>query len=173
MALKNTEKIEAVADASFLIGLCSINQWRLLEKMVDHLYIAPAVWEEVVDKGKGRPGTQEIQHGAFIKKLSVQNKTEVEILKIFLGPGEAESLVLAHEIGCSIVFVDELKARKTAQKAGLKTMGIAGFLLTAKQKGFIKEIKPLLEALQLSGFRLSKVLIDKILKEAGELSLIE
>jgi predicted nucleic acid-binding protein len=65
---------------------------------------------------------------------------------------------------------EKVKARKAAQKAGLRTMGVAGFLLIAKQKDLIKEIRPLLEALQQRDFRLSQALIEAVSREAGELS---
>lgn len=168
MAVKGTEKVKAVADSSFLIGLCFIGQWSLLEEMVERLYVPPAVWKEVVEQGEGRPGMQELQQAAFIERRPVQNDKAVEMLKLFLGAGEAESLVLAQELGCSVVFVDELKARKAAQQAGFRTIGVAGFLLAAKQKGLLQEIRPLLEALQQGGFRLSSALIKAVLQQAGE-----
>jgi predicted nucleic acid-binding protein len=69
------------------------------------------------------------------------------------------------------VFLDDLKARKAAQKSGLRTMGVAGFLLAAKQKGLVQEIRPLLEELLKNGFRLSQTLMETVLKRAGENSL--
>jgi predicted nucleic acid-binding protein len=168
VAIGESEKVIAVADASFLIGLCLISQWRLLTQVVERLYIAPAVWEEVVVRGQDRPGAQEMGQAGFIEKRPVKNRQSVEMLKVFLGTGEAESLVLAQEVGCSVVFVDDLKARKAAQEAGFQIVGVAGFLLTSKQKGIIQEIRPLLETLQQRGFRLSRTLVETVLREAGE-----
>lgn len=56
MALGEREKIIAVADASFLIGISIVQQWKVLAEMVERIYVAPAVWEEVVVKGQGKPG---------------------------------------------------------------------------------------------------------------------
>lgn len=126
----------------------------------------------VLVSGQGRPGSKEIQQSEFIEKHQVRNRQAVEMLKVFLGPGEAETLVLAQELACSVVFVDDLKARKVAQEAGLRTVGVAGFLLAAKQKGLVQEIRPLLEKLLQRGFRLSQVLLERVLKEAGEDSSI-
>jgi hypothetical protein len=61
MAIEKKEKIRAVADASFLIGLALIKQWGLLSQMVDELYVSPAVWEEVILLGQGKPGAKEIK----------------------------------------------------------------------------------------------------------------
>ena len=168
MAIGEAEKIEAVADASFLIGLCLISQWKLLAAVVKRLYVAPAVWEEVVVRGQGRPGVQELRQASFIERRPAKNRKAVEMLRVFLGPGEAEALIVAQEVACSAVFVDDLRARKAAQAAGLRTVGVAGFLLAAKQRGLIQEVRPFLEALQQQGFRLSRALIEAVSREAGE-----
>lgn len=168
MAIEKKEKIRAVADASFLIGLSLIKQWRLIPKLVDQLYVAPAVWEEVFLLGQGKPGAKEMQDAGVIARHPIQNQKTVEMLKVFLGPGEAETLILAQEMACSIVFLDDLKARKAAQKTGLRTMGVAGFLLAAKKRGLVPEIHPLLKELLEHGFRLSPTLMETVLKEAGE-----
>ena len=168
MAIGETEKIQAVADASFLIGLCLISQWKLLATVVERVYVAPAVWEEVVVRGQGRPGVQELQQASFIERHPAQNRKAVEMLQVFLGPGEAETLIVAQEVTCSVVFLDDLRARKAAQAAGLRTVGVAGFLLAAKQRGLIQKVRPFLEALQQQGFRLSRTLIEAVSREAGE-----
>lgn len=169
MAAEGNEKIVAVADSSFLIGISMIRQWGLLAAIVKKLYVAPTVWKEVVVKGQGRPASAEIQQADFIERHSVRNTSGVRRLQIFLNRGEAETLVLAQEIGCPIVFLNERRARKVAQSAGLQTMGVLGVLLVAKRKGFIASIRPLLESLLQQGFRLSHVLCDSVLREAGEL----
>jgi predicted nucleic acid-binding protein len=145
-----------------------IDQWNLLEAMVERLYVAPAVWEEVVVRGAGRPGVQEMQQVTWIERHPAQNARAVEMLQVFLGPGESESLILAQELACPVIFVDEIKARKAAQKSGLRTVGVAGFLLAAKRRGLIQEVRPLLDALRKHGFRLSQTLIERVCREAGE-----
>ena len=168
MALGAQESVTAVADASFLIGLSMIEQFQLLPQMVDELWVAPAEWEEVVDQGRGRPGAEELRSTSFVQMHAVHDLHAIEMLEVFLDRGEAESLVLAQELSCSVVFVDQLRARKVAQRAGLRTTGVAGFLLASKQKGLISEVSPLLDALLQRGFRLSRTIVDLVLREAGE-----
>jgi predicted nucleic acid-binding protein len=164
------KSIIAVADSSFLIGLCMIDQLPLIPKMVKQLYVTPTVWEEVVEQGKSRPAADELRSAAFVKVQQVRDNNAVGMLRVFLGKGEAESLVLAQEIRNCILFVDDLRARKMAQEASIVTMGVAGFLLAAKQKGFLSELRPLFKMLRERGFRLSNILINRILQEAGEVS---
>jgi predicted nucleic acid-binding protein len=40
-------------------------------------------------------------------RQAVRNHTAVEMLQVLLGPGEAETLVLAEEVACPLVFMDE------------------------------------------------------------------
>jgi len=173
MALAEAGKVIAVADASFLIGLCLIDHFHLLEHMVKELHLASAVWDEVVLRGTGRSGAQEVQDAAIVHRQGVQNVEAVLPLKVFLGPGEAESIVLAQEISCDILFADDLRARNAAKEAGITTMGVAGFLLAAKLRGLIQEIRPLFVTLRSKGFRLSRGLMDSVLAEAGEAPLSE
>ena len=169
MAIEKEEKIVAVADSSFLIGLCMISQFQLLERTTDQLLIAPSVWREVVEKGEQRPGVHELKNSEIILRQSPKEKEHVEILKAFLDVGEAEALVLAQETNCTVFFVDEIRARKAASNAGIHVMGLLGFLLAAKQSGFIDMLRPLIDRLMNNGFRLSQNLIDSILREAKEL----
>lgn len=133
MAIEKKEKIRAVADASFLIGLSLIKQWVLLPQMVDELYVLPAVWEEVILLGQGKPGAKEMQDSEVIERHPIQNQETVEMLKVFLGPGEAETLVLAQERACSIVFLDDLKARKAAQKPAYEPWVSPAFFFLRKR----------------------------------------
>ena len=166
------EKIKiAVADSSFLIGLCMINQIELLGKIVNTLYIAPAVWHEVVEKGRGRYGSIEVSKTNCIKIYTkIQNNKSVEMLKIFLGDGEAETLVLAQEIKADVTFLDETKARTAALSSGLKIMGLGAFLILCKKLKLIETVKPLFDKLDECNFRLSRQLKNKFLQSAGELN---
>ena len=158
----------AVADASFLIGLCLIEQWALLATLVERVYVALAVWTEVVEQGQDRPGAGQLQQATWVTRQAVRNRRAVEMLQVFLGAGEAETLVLAEEVACPLVFMDDFKGRKAAQAAGFRTMGVVGVLLVGKQTGRIRTLHPLLTQLQRQGFRLSRALVDMALRAAGE-----
>ena len=162
------EDITAVTDSSFIIGISVSGQWENLKVIVRTLYVADAIWEEVVTRGKGKPGHKEIQQAAFVERKSVSNTEAVTMLMSTLDKGEAETIILAKELGIKTVFIDDLRGRKIAQSVGLKTIGIAGFLLLAKNRMLIKEVRPYLLQLKLKGFRLSSKLINEILKSTGE-----
>ncbi len=163
-----TENLKVVADSSFLIGVSVCDQWDALKNIVKSLYIADAVWEEVVEEGRGRPGEKELQEAAFIQRESVSNNHTVSLLTAFLDKGEAETLVLATELDISTVFIDDQRGRKVAQSIGLQCIGVAGFLLLAKKSKIIEEIRPSFLQLQHKGFRLSSRLMNEILNSANE-----
>lgn len=168
MADEQETVILAVADASFLIGLSMIGQLGLLQHLTDRVVVAPAVWDEVVERGEGRPGEEELGQAEFIEIHAPQNGQAVQMFEVFLDRGEAESLVLAQETQAALFFADDLRARKAAEAAGITVMGVAGILLAGKDCGLIEEIEPLLRSLAQQGFRLSEAIIQRVLREAGE-----
>ena len=164
----DADKLTAVADASFVIGISLCQQWEILEVLVEKLIIADKVWEEIVERGEGQPGEKELRQATFVGRRTVSNTAAVTMLMTTLDAGEAETLVLATELGVPKVFVDDLRGRKVAQSLGLQAVGVAGFLLFAKKKEKIREIRPLLLQLLQKGFRLSNKLIDAVLEDASE-----
>ncbi len=99
MADKRADRrIIAAADASFLVGVCAIGKTSLLEAMCDRLYVAPAVWDEVVLHGSGRAGAEEFARAGFIQRHPVRDQQAVAMVRVFLGAGEAEPLALAQEL---------------------------------------------------------------------------
>ncbi|WP_201747953.1 DUF3368 domain-containing protein [Chitinophaga vietnamensis] len=66
------------------------------------------------------------------------------------------------------LILDDLKARKVANKLHLNYTGTLGILLKAKQSGLLKALRPLLERIQATNFRFSKNVFEELLKIAGE-----
>ena len=66
------------------------------------------------------------------------------------------------------VLLDDLRARKVAQRLDIKQIGTVGLLLRAKKRGLLDSIKPHLNALMESGIYIRKELVEAVLKEAGE-----
>ena len=82
--------------------------------------------------------------------------------------GEAEMITLAEEMNAEAVLIDDLKARKIAKLRGLNVIGTIGVLLDAKEKGVIKELKPLLDELIEKRIRIRRELYDHALELANE-----
>ena len=92
----------------------------------------------------------------------------VFIMELMIDRGEAETVVLAEELNVDAVLIDDLKARKIAKLRGLNVIGTVGVLLNAKAKGFISDIKPLLDKMIKKKIRISEELYGHALELANE-----
>jgi predicted nucleic acid-binding protein len=157
-----------ISDSTVFIGLAKIEKLSLLSNIFQKVYVPEAVYNEVVEKGRKKPGAKEVRESLWIIKKKVSDNTQVNLLMVSLERGEAETLVLAKEMEADIILLDEEKARKSAVLAGFKVIGLIGILIIAKQMGLIKNIKPYIETLQEKNFRISNKIVNKALKQAGE-----
>ena len=85
-----------------------------LEALVETLYIADEVWAEVVVRGEGKPGAKELPQAAFVERKTVSNTQAVAMLTPTLDKREAETVVLATELGVTTVFLDDQRGRKSS-----------------------------------------------------------
>jgi predicted nucleic acid-binding protein len=89
-------------------------------------------------------------------------------LLILVGHGEAEAIALAQRQSSGVLLIDDLRARKLADRLGLRRMGTVALLGRAKHEGLIPKLKPTLDALMANGFFVRQELIAAALQEAGE-----
>ena len=159
-----------VSNASPLINLARIGKLDLLRQLYGMLVVPQAVWDEVVVQGAGQAGAAEVKAASWIKVQAVTNTALAQALQQELDAGEAEAIVLAQETRAEMLIMDERLGRETAHHLGLRYIGLIGVLTVAKRRGFIKEIKPGLEALRnASGFRVEELLYIRVLKDEGEM----
>jgi predicted nucleic acid-binding protein len=82
--------------------------------------------------------------------------------------GESSAIALALETPDSTIILDDYKARKIAEQLGIIFTGTIGVIIKAKLNGIIPSIKPLLEKIKQTDFRLSAEIELQALKEANE-----
>jgi predicted nucleic acid-binding protein len=158
-----------VANTTPLIGLASIQRFDLLRQLFGEVYIAQAVYDEAVVAGREAGGAKrEVSTATWIKTVSVKDRLAVELLLDEMDLGEAETIVLACEIGADWVLMDEKKGRRKLTQLGLKEIGTVGILLKAKQVGLLSAIRPELEQLRQQSFSISQAVIDAVLRQANE-----
>lgn len=145
-----------IADASTLIGLSRIGQLNILRE----------IFNEVVAESKY--GSEEIKSAKYLKVEKINDNKVLGFFLGYLGRGEAEVLILSKEKKAELILIDEKKARKAARRAGFTVIGVLGLLLEAKNRGLIRAVKPFIEELNKQGFRLSKKVTERALKEAME-----
>ena len=162
----------AVADSSVIIHLAAIAQLDLLRQLHGSLLVPPAVWDEVVVHGQGRPGEQELRQAvsdSWIAVAAPSPNVQMPAGAAPLHAGETEAILLAASHPGSLLLMDEAAGRSAASSLGVPVMGIVGLLVVAKRSGLVAELKPILEQLRSpGGFRLSADVIQRALALVGE-----
>ena len=157
--------MKIVSNAGPLIALAKIERLEVLRGVFGRVYIPQAVYHEVVVKGTGRVGADDVQQagGDWLDIVPVQNVSVSRSLSAKLGPGEAEAIALALEMSAALILLDDRQARAAAEFLGLKVSGTVGVLIQAYRAGLGPDLPQSLERLRARGFRLT----DEVLAEAA------
>ena len=158
-----------VCDASPLINLGRIGRLSLIPALYDQVVLPQAVWEEVVARGKGKPGATEVEKATWIQRDTIHNDALVQALMQQLDAGEAESIVLALERKADLLLMDEQLGREVARHLGVRIVGVIGMLVDARHKGLIASLADEMDRLRTeAGYYLHESLVQRILRDAGE-----
>lgn len=159
-----------LADASPLIALGIAGQLPLLRDLFGKVKTTAIVLGEVAPGGeRPLPAEAEILQAVRAKWLTSLDRDWNEPAFTFLDPGEASVLRAASHLRAPcLLIVDDLPARAAAKNLGFSVTGTAGILISAKRRGLLPAVRPVLERLHANGFRLSTELINAVLAETGE-----
>ncbi len=158
-----------VADTGPIIAFARLERLSLLHEVVDVLLIPDAVYEEVVERGQGRPSAAEVAQGTWIQQRTITDRTPMAQLPSVLHRGEREAIILAEELNAQLL-IDEQRGRAIAIARGLAVLGSLRILGEAKRRGFIAAVRPLIEELLASGYWIhDERVIQVFLQEMGEL----
>lgn len=146
-----------ISDTSCFIILSKIEALNLLQKIYGQIITTSDIVEEF---GEILP------EWVIIKNASDSYKQK--ILELQLDKGESSAIALAIEMPESILILDDFKARKIAQQLGLTITGTIGVIVKAKLTGKIPSIKPYLDKIKITNFRISSEIEAQALKEANE-----
>jgi predicted nucleic acid-binding protein len=162
--------LKASTNSSVLIALSTIGQLVLLPRRFPEGVLVPqAVWREVVETGKGQPGSAEVASATWVVVREVKDRGLVSLLRAELDEGEAETIALAREEHVSLVLLDEKDARQVARRLNLQVLGTVGLLIWAKRVGLITSLREQLNNLRTLGrFRLSQSVYEQALRAVGE-----
>jgi uncharacterized protein len=153
-----------VADSGPIISFARAGRLDLLKQVTTELIIPDAVFEEIVVSGDDRPGAEEVKHGLWIKRATLQDRSLLESMPGKLSPGESEAIVLAKELSARLL-VDELEARKEASRLGINYFGSLRIIKEAKDRGVISKAKTVLADLIASSTYLDDILYQRFLRE--------
>jgi len=157
-----------VVDASPLIFLAKLDRLDFLKRSADQVVAPSAVLREISEqRDKASMKINEAQR-SWLGVREVEDRRLVDVLMADLDAGESEALALAIESGAERVVLDDLDARRLADRLGLARIGTLGLLLAAKLRGELPSLRAEIDRLQKEGFRVSPALAQALLREAAE-----
>ncbi len=127
--------MKAVVNRTPLIALAIVKQIALLEHLFDELFIPTSVYEEVVLKGRDRPGVAEIRNANWLIIKTPQPKPSLPVELLELDTGEQDVILLGQEVKADWLLIDEKLARRVADVIGFQVKGTLGILLVAYRTG--------------------------------------
>lgn len=147
-----------ISDTSCLIILSNINELDILHKVYGEIVTTIDI---AIEYGDSLP--------EWIQIEKVTDKYRQQLLEMQIDKGESSAIALALETPNSTIILDDFKARKIAKQLGISFTGTLGVIIKAKLEGIIPSIKPILEKIKKTDFRLSLEIELLALKEAKEL----
>jgi uncharacterized protein len=156
-----------IADSGPILSCARANRLELLHQVIGGPTIPDAVYQDIVVRGAGKPGSTEVQGASWIRPLPVRDRVFVDQLPPKLHLGEREAIALAREQGVALL-VDEREARQEALHQGITVMGSLRVLREAKTRGIIPRVTPILDELIAAGMYISEPLSEAFIRQLDE-----
>lgn len=146
-----------ISDTSCLIILTKIGELDLLRQLYKTVTITQDI---LLEYGELLPDWIEVQQS--------KDPYRQQLLEMQVDKGEASAISLALETNEHLMILDDWKARKLAERFGLCVTGTLGVIVRAKNNGIVSSIKPYLDKIKETNFRISEELEQSALAEAKE-----
>lgn len=156
MSSDNNSGRLVITDTSCLIILDKVGLLSILDKLFE-VITTPEIAREY---GHLPP---------WITVIPVKNKSFQDELADIVDSGEASAIALAHEVDFEYLITDDMDARKLCSKLKIKVIGTIGVLIRAKEQGHLPQIKPIIDQIRKTNFRMTDSLYETALRKAGEL----
>ena len=157
-----------ICDSSSLINLSLINQLQLLNEMYGEVLIPPSVYNEVVEVGANRVGSDDVRNADFIQVVALYDPNDVNDINP-LSRTDAEVIALAKEQEADLIITRDKCLRRYARQEGLNAIHTLTFLIEAKRMGLIKAVKPFLDEMRSKGVLIREGIYQETLQQADEL----
>lgn len=158
-----------VADSGPLIAFARSHRLELLRQVAGSIVVPATVYAECTHQ-KEKPGAAALIEARAAGLLDVREDSAASArlgTLPALGAGEIAALAMALKLGCPLLM-DERLGRRVAALHKVPVVGSAGILLAAKDRGLIAEIAPILAPWRAWGYFLSPLLVEDVLRRAGE-----
>ena len=158
-----------VSNSSPLIALARIGRLNLLASLYKRILIPAETHHEVTVAGRGLSGAEEVRTAAWIEVSQPKPSADPALLQPCgsLGAGERGTILLAKSLRADLVLLDEWKARRIAQGAGLAVVGCLGVLEAAARSGLVSDLRETYIDLLRQGIRFDIRLLQDSLTRHG------
>jgi predicted nucleic acid-binding protein len=146
-------------DTSCLIVLDKIGRLPLLKEFASEVIISKIVASEF-----------EMRLPNWIIIIDTEVEPLPDFPELTLDKGESSLLSVYSRVDDALLVLDDLKARKIAQRLGFKFTGTIGLLMAAKEMKLIDNLGVELKRIQGNGFYIDESLLKNLLISAGELT---
>jgi predicted nucleic acid-binding protein len=157
-----------VSNASPLIILAKIGFFHLLQRLFSKITISEEVWDEVVVKGAGLPGsteTEQASQSGWIHTAHLANSAQMTALRnqYSLGAGELSTILLAKEIEADMALIDERGARLLAESEGVHVLGTVGMLELGYRRGEVTDLRLAYQTMIAEGVYINREILNQSL----------
>lgn len=161
--------VKVVVDSEAIIGLSKGKVFDLLNKLFLDIYVTDGVIEEVIQLGKGRAGTKELQ-SALKQWITPLKPTRHLLAKIatFMDRTDREILAAALQVHARYVISSDEKMQGQARKHDLLIFSAPDIVLLAKRQGLISNCQEVLDLMIQRGYGINPRVYNEILKLANE-----
>ena len=158
-----------VADTSVILNLCRVRHEHLLKKLFKRVLVPSQVADEFARLTKIQKRFSGLVLPDWIEILHAPKPFPAEIIQAQLDIGESAAIALCLKQKADALLIDEKAGREVAARLGVRTVGIAGILVDARNEKLISSVKVLLNRLETEAvFWVSSDLRNRILQLAGE-----
>ena len=158
-----------VADTTPPLYLARLGLLDLLRTLYGTVVVPTEVWRELVEYRPDAPGVAELRAAPWIRvDPGADASPLLAELEEEIDRGEASAIALALLRRADVVLVDDGAGRRAATRRGLLPRGTLGVLVTARERGLLPALRPVLDRLRGEGFRVDAELVRRVLISVGE-----
>ena len=158
-----------VLDANAVIGFVKGQVFDLLPQLFPAVSVPQAVVHEVIHRGPGRPGAQELAQalGTWTNAVT-PDPVQASQFAAPLSPADREVLAVALGGAGSAILSDDRALRREAHRHHLRCIGTAEVVVLMKEYHLIPAVKPVLDTLRQTGFGISEAAYKQALQAVRE-----
>lgn len=152
-----------VSDTSPLNYLVLIQAIEVLPRLYERVLIPPAVRAELLAPGAPESVREWISSNLrWLEVLPCSKVADTDLTR--LDPGEREAILLASELGTSLLLMDERDGSAIARSRGLTVIGTLSVLDAAAARGWV-DLPEMFEQLNRTSFRSPRKVMASMLEQ--------